>query len=193
MRSRPGGIPEFRAGTWVCNSQELCFSARARWWSMRRACSRTNFGRRTQRALSCHGGPCDGARVARIDGRRRLVWELFGPSSKGKTPQGGGGSYKRGAINLRAEQIWARDGRLERRGGYALGAWRLSSHWEPLARTDWLTTDIHKANTTSIAYLAGLNFYWGKHVKVGANAGAQHDQGSRGISSLFLAQTMLGF
>jgi phosphate-selective porin OprO and OprP len=103
------------------------------------------------------------------------------------------GSYQRGPIQLRAEQIWARDGTLERRGGYALGSWRLSPHWEPLTRADWLTTNIHKANTTSVAYLAGLNFYWGKHVKVGANAGAQHDQGPKGINSLFLAQTMLSF
>jgi phosphate-selective porin OprO/OprP len=102
-------------------------------------------------------------------------------------------SYEHGPLHLRAEQIWARDGTLERRGGYALGAWRLSPHWEPLARADWLTTNIRKANTTSTAYLAGLNFYWGKHVKVGANAGAQHDQGPKGISSLFLAQTMLSF
>jgi phosphate-selective porin OprO/OprP len=115
------------------------------------------------------------------------------PGAKEKRRKEAEGSYEHGPIHLRAEQIWARDGRLERRGGYALGAWRVSRHWEPLARTDWLTSDIHKANTTSIAYLAGLNFYWGKHVKVGANAGAQHDQGPRGTSSLFLAQTMLGF
>lgn len=43
-----------------------------------------------------------------------------------------------------------------------LGGWRLTPHWEPLARADWLTTDIRKANSTSIAYLAGVNFYWGK-------------------------------
>jgi phosphate-selective porin len=103
------------------------------------------------------------------------------------------GGYERGPLHLRAEQIWARDGTLGRRGGYALGAWRLSPHWEPLARADWLTTDARRANTTSIAYLAGLNFYWRKYVKVGANVGAQHDQGPRGTSSLFLAQTMLSF
>ncbi len=103
------------------------------------------------------------------------------------------GSYDHGPIHLRAEQIWARDGTLERRGGYALGAWRLSPRWEPLTRADWLTTNIHKPNTTSIAYLAGLNFHWGKHLKVGANTGAQHDQGPKGFSSLFLAQTMLMF
>lgn len=103
------------------------------------------------------------------------------------------GSYDRGSIRLRAEQIWARDGTLERRGGYALGACRLSSRWEPLARVDWLTTNIDRPNTTSIAYVAGLNFYWGKHLKVGANTGAQHSQGPKGYSSVFLAQTMLMF
>lgn len=103
------------------------------------------------------------------------------------------GSYDRGPIKLRAEQIWARDGTLERRGGYALGAWRLTPRWEPLVRADWLTTNTHKTNTTSIAYIAGLNFYWGRHLKVGANTGAQHDQGPKGFSSVFLAQTMLMF
>jgi hypothetical protein len=115
------------------------------------------------------------------------------PAAKEKRRQEAEASYERGPLHLRAEQIWARDGTLERRGGYALGAWRLSPHWEPLARADWLTTNIHKATTTSIAYLGGLNFYWGKHLKVGANAGAQRDQGPKGISSLFLAQTMLSF
>jgi hypothetical protein len=103
------------------------------------------------------------------------------------------GGYDHGALHLRAEQIWARDGTLERRGGYALGAVRLWSHWEPLARSDWLTTNVHRPNTTSIAYIAGLNFYWRKHLKVGANTGAQHDQGPKGFSSIFLAQTMLMF
>jgi phosphate-selective porin len=103
------------------------------------------------------------------------------------------GGYDRGPLHLRVEQLWARDGTLQRRGGYALGAWRLSSQWEPMARADWLTTNIHKPNTTSIAYVAGLNFYWGKHLKVGANTGAQHDQGPKGFSSVFLAQTMLMF
>jgi hypothetical protein len=103
------------------------------------------------------------------------------------------GGYEQGPLVLRAEQIWARDGGLERRGGYALSAWRLSPHWQPLARADWLTTNTHKRNTTSIAYLGGMNFFWGKHVKVGANVGAQHDQGPNGFSSLFLAQTMFSF
>ncbi|MCU1235216.1 MAG: hypothetical protein JWP63_3183, partial [Candidatus Solibacter sp.] len=33
----------------------------------------------------------------------------------------------------------------------------------------------------------------GNHLKVGANAGTQHDQGPKGFSNLFLAQTMLRF
>ena len=103
------------------------------------------------------------------------------------------GSFDLGPIHLRAEQIWARDGLLERRGGYALASWRVTRHWEPLSRADWLTSDIHKANTTSIAYLTGLNYHWRKYVKVGVNVGAQHDQGPKGLSSLFLAQTMLSF
>jgi hypothetical protein len=115
------------------------------------------------------------------------------PAGKEKRRYGAEAAYDHGPVHVRAEQIWARDGTLVRRGGYLLGGWRLTPHWEPLARADWLTTDIHKANTTSIAYLAGVNFYWGKHVKIGTNAGAQHDQGPKGISSLFLAQAMLGF
>ncbi len=103
------------------------------------------------------------------------------------------GAWDRGRLHLRSEQIWARDGKLERRGGYALSSWRLSPRWEPLTRADWLTKDIHKVDTTSVAYTAGLNFYWGKHVKVGADTGAQRDQGANGISSLFLAQVLLGF
>jgi hypothetical protein len=115
------------------------------------------------------------------------------PAKAEKRREEAEGSYDHGPVHFRAEQIWARDGVLERRGGYAVGSWRLSPRWEPLTRADWLTTDIHKANTTSIIYLAGLNFYWGKHVKVGVNSGARHDQEPNGMSSVFLAQTMLGF
>jgi hypothetical protein len=115
------------------------------------------------------------------------------PAAKEKRRYDAEAGYDDGPLHLRAEQIFARDGTLERRGGYVLGGWRVMRHWEPLARADWLTTNIHKANTTSIAYIAGLNFYGGKHVKVGADAGVQHDQGANGFSSVFLAQIMLGF
>src|SRR5215831_5461708 len=106
------------------------------------------------------------------------------PAAKEKRRYEAEASYDDGPIHVRAEQIFARDGTLERRGGYVLSGWRVMRHWEPLARADWLTTNIRKANTTSIAYIAGVNFYWGKHVKAGANSGVQHDQGRKGFSSV---------
>jgi phosphate-selective porin len=103
------------------------------------------------------------------------------------------GGYDRGPLKLRGEEIFARDGQLIRRGGYGLGAWRFTKNWEALTRADWLTTNAHKANTTSIAYIAGANYYWSKYVKVGFNAGAQHDQGPRAFSPVTLAQVMLSY
>jgi phosphate-selective porin len=102
-------------------------------------------------------------------------------------------NYQSGRLRLRSEQIWGRNGTLEQRGGYALGAWRLSQRWEPLVRADWLTTNTHKPDTGSIAYITGINFYWRKYVKVGANAGAQRDDGPKGLSSVFLAQILLSY
>src|SRR5207253_10266592 len=49
------------------------------------------------------------------------------------------GEYDRGRHQIRAEQIWARDGSLERRGGYVLGLWRFASNWGGVGRADWLT------------------------------------------------------
>jgi hypothetical protein len=115
------------------------------------------------------------------------------PAHKEKRREEAEGSFERGPLKLRAEQIWARDGTLERRGGYALGVWKFSRHWEAVTRADWLTTNIQKANTTSIAYIAGVNYFLGKHAKIGSNAGAQHDQGPKSFSSVFLAQVMLSF
>jgi hypothetical protein len=115
------------------------------------------------------------------------------PARKEKRREEVEGSFDRGPLRLRAEQIRARDGTLERRGGYALGVWKFSPHWEGVIRADWLTTNVQKANTTSIAYIAGANYFLGKHVKIGSNAGAQHDQGPKNFSSVFLAQVMLSF
>jgi phosphate-selective porin len=102
-------------------------------------------------------------------------------------------SYQAGSLTLRAEQIWARDGLLKRRGGYTLGAWRFTEHWEALARADWYTSNTTRVNSTSVIYEAGVNYYYGKHLKLQANAGARHDQGPAGFSSVFLAQTQLAF
>jgi hypothetical protein len=103
------------------------------------------------------------------------------------------GRYEHGPMQFASEQIFARDGSLYRRGGYGGLSWRLSPHWEPLTRLDWLTTNTHKANTTSIVYMAGTNFYFTSHFKIGINTGAQHDQAPNGFRSLFLAQAMFGF
>jgi phosphate-selective porin OprO and OprP len=113
------------------------------------------------------------------------------PSASTKRRSDAEGEYNHGPLKLRAEQIFARDGKLDRRGGYGLGAWRVSKNWEALTRADWLTTNTAKPNTTSIAYIAGVNYYWRRYVKVGFNAGAQHDQGPKGFSSVTLAQVML--
>jgi hypothetical protein len=103
------------------------------------------------------------------------------------------GAYDRGRHRVRAEQIWARDGRLERRGGYVLEAWRFSPNWEAVTRADWLTADTHKASTTSIAYIGGANLYLWNHVKVGLDAGAQHDPGGKAWSRVFFAQVLIFF
>lgn len=103
------------------------------------------------------------------------------------------GRYAREPLTVLCEQIWARDGTLGRRGGYALGAWRIDKHWEALARADWNTSNTARPNTTSVVYEAGGNYYLGKHVKLQANLGARHDPGGAGFSSVVLAQTQIGF
>jgi len=53
-------------------------------------------------------------------------------------------SYKWKSLTLQLEQIWARDGALERSGGYALSGWRFDTRWEGLTRVEWLRTDSSK-------------------------------------------------
>ena len=54
---------------------------------------------------------------------------------------------------LSAEQIWARDGSLERRGGYGLGAWRISPRW--LSQTVFGTGFSHTARRAKDWTIAG--------------------------------------
>lgn len=103
------------------------------------------------------------------------------------------GEYVRGPLTVRAEQIWARDGSLQRAGGYLLSAWKLSRNLELLTRADWLTSDTHKPNSTSVAYIAGANYYLWNHLKAGWNIGALVDPGPKGLSSVMLAQVALYF
>jgi hypothetical protein len=101
--------------------------------------------------------------------------------------------YIRGHVTIRAEQIWARDGALHRNGGYVLGAWKATRNLELLTRADWLTTDTRKPNATSVAYIAGANYFLWNHVKTGYNIGAQVDPGPTGLSSVMVAQIALYF
>ena len=103
------------------------------------------------------------------------------------------GEYIRGSLTVRAEQFWARDGSLQRRGGYLLGDWTLTRNLEVLTRADWLTPDTHKTNNTSVAYIAGANYSPWKHCKAGWNIGALVDPGPKGLSSVMLAQIALYF
>ena len=100
------------------------------------------------------------------------------------------GGYERGRGTARFEQIFARDNALKRRGGYITGVWRVRKELEAVGRADWYTANVSKPMSTSIAYVAGANVFLFKHLKVGFNAGAQHDQGPQGWSSVVLAQVM---
>ena len=103
------------------------------------------------------------------------------------------GSYKWKALTLQVEQIWARDGKLKRSGGYALSGWRFDKRWEGMTRVEWLRSDTSKPNTGSFVYEAGANYYYGKHVKVQADFGVRNDQSPPRATGVFLAQIQLGF
>lgn len=100
------------------------------------------------------------------------------------------GEYSRGPASVRVEQIWARDGRLERHGGYALAVWKFASRWEALARSDWLTTDTRIPDTSSVAHIAGGNLFLFGHVKVGFDAGAQSGPKPGDWTRILVAQIM---
>jgi hypothetical protein len=113
-----------------------------------------------------------------------------GPVKRRKETEG---SYKWKSLTLQAEQIWARDGKLEHSGGYALSAWRFDKQWEGMTRVEWLHTNTSKPNTGSFIYEAGANYYYGKHVKVQANVGARNDESPPRTTGVFLAQVQLSF
>jgi hypothetical protein len=113
------------------------------------------------------------------------------PPHQEKRREGVETEYRHGRYTVRAEEIWARDGILDRRGGYTVGIMRVTKNWEAVTRADWLTTNVHLADTGSIAYMGGANRFLFDHVKVGLDAGGQHDSGPRGWSSVFFAQVMV--
>lgn len=103
------------------------------------------------------------------------------------------GSYKWNSLTLQVEQIWARDGKLEHSGGYALSGWRFDKLWEGMTRAEWIRSNTSKPNTGSFIYEAGVNYYYGKHVKVQADIGARTDQSPPRTTGVFLAQMQLSF
>lgn len=92
-----------------------------------------------------------------------------------------------------AEWISGTDGALKRNGAYALGAWRFARAWEVLAQADSYTGDARRSNTTSRTYLAGVNRYLTRFVKLQANAGARSEPAPLGWSGILLAQLQLSF
>lgn len=110
-----------------------------------------------------------------------------------KRREGVEAEYSRGRATLRAEEIWARDGLLQRRGGYLLGVWKVSRRWEVLTRSDWLTTDAKASNTSSIAHIGGANIFLWAHLKVGMNAGAQLGPKPGDWTRVIVAQVMTYF
>ena len=116
-------------------------------------------------------------------GGGRLVPQFPGVARGGKRRAEAEGAYDRGGCASAGRADLGRETRRWSGGAGTCWARGVSPRdWEPLARADWLTSNIRKANSTSIAYLAGLNYYWGKHVKVGANTGRSTIRG-RGASA----------
>jgi phosphate-selective porin OprO and OprP len=103
------------------------------------------------------------------------------------------GSYLWKSLTLQSEHIWARDGKLERSGGYALSGWRFDKQWEAMTRVEWFNTNTSKPNTGSYLYEAGVNYYYGTHVKVQADFGARGDQSPARTTGVFLTQIQLSF
>jgi len=115
------------------------------------------------------------------------------PAHKEKTRQSAEIRYARGPLTAQAEYIWGRDGTTDRRGGYALGVWRWSKRWEGIARDDWYTSNVSKANSRTQTWLAGANYYLWPKVRIQANGGLRQEPASVRLSGVFLTQLQMGF
>ncbi len=115
------------------------------------------------------------------------------PAHKEKMRQSAEVRYARGPLTMQAEYLWGRDGTTDRRGGYALGVWRWSKKWEGVARDDWYTSNVSKANTRTQTWLAGANYYLWPKVRIQANGGLRQEPASVRLSGVFLTQLQMGF
>jgi phosphate-selective porin len=113
------------------------------------------------------------------------------PAHREKTRQSAELRYTRGPLSVQAEYLWGRDGTTDRRGGYAL--WRWSEKWEGIARDDWYTSNVSKANTRTQTWLAGANYYLWPKVRIQANGGLRQEPASVRLSGVFLTQLQMGF
>ena len=115
------------------------------------------------------------------------------PAHEDKTRQSAEARDARGPLIVQAEYLWGRDGTTNRRGGYALGAWRWSKRWEGIARDDWYTSNVSRANTRTQTWLAGANYYIWPKVRIQANGGVRQEPASVRLSGVFLTQLQMGF
>ena len=115
------------------------------------------------------------------------------PGQKEKMRQSVEARYARGPWIAQAEYLWGRDGTTDRRGGYALGVWRWSKRWEGIARDDWYTSNVSKANARTQTWLAGANYYLWPKVRIQANGGLRQEPASVRLSTVFLTQLQMGF
>jgi len=115
------------------------------------------------------------------------------PAHKEKMRQSAEVRYARGPLTVQAEYLWGRDGTTDRRGGYALGVWRWSKKWEGVARDDWYTSNVSKANTRTQTWLAGANYYLWPKVRIQANGGLRQEPASVRLSGVFMTQLQMGF
>jgi phosphate-selective porin OprO and OprP len=115
------------------------------------------------------------------------------PAQKEKMRQSVEARYARGPFTVQSEYLWGRDGTINRRGGYALGVWRWSKKWEGIARDDWYTSNVSKANARTQTWLAGANYYLWPKVRIQANGGLRQEPASVRLSTVFLTQLQMGF
>ena len=115
------------------------------------------------------------------------------PAQREKMRQSVEARYARGPWIVQAEYLWGRDGIVDRRGGYVLGVWRWSKKWEGIARDDWYTSNVKKANARTQTWLAGANYYLWPKVRIQANGGLRQEPASVRLSTVFLTQLQMGF
>jgi len=100
-------------------------------------------------------------------------------------------AYRYHPLTLQGEFIWGQDGAIHEQGWYGLAAWRFSTKWEGVFRTDAFDPDRSKANNMTSTYITGFNWYFATHLKWQLNEGAQNQQSK--LRNVFLSQLQFRF